>query len=545
MHATTRSEKHRALGRTPLDLPLLFFVLSAFVGLWAAYDPELGRPLLIILLGSVALYLALTWPHFGESTLRRLAWVLLLVQGGLALYFITQFDHLGYPVKMGFVSRLGRLTSKPFPAWGDFYPHPNSLATFIEGGLPLAAGLWLSARNRGERLLSGLFVLLLGYGLLLSASRGSWVAVATCAGLALGVGGGRWLSPTWRRAGLLALAALVLVAVLGVIVIGPERVPGLSSALTRAEDRFELYVNSLHLLRDYPLMGIGLGETFALVYSKYVLLIPHAFLTYAHNLPLAIWLNQGLLGLLSFGWLLVVFYGGVVRQVRHGQGTAFFWGAVLGLTAMFLHGLTDAPQYAESRWIMPVLYALLGLSVAAAPPLPAGRRAFTPQRIVLAVLPVVALGAAAASLLADDFYTNLGALCQTRADLIASLDDATRQQKLDQASDYYQQALDRNARQPAAHWRLGLMALNDDRFPQAIEHLEIARAAMPGHRGAHKALGYAYLWNGQIEQAQEQLGTLDEVPQELDTWIWWRGEQGQDQLAAYAQELRLRLSEDQ
>jgi tetratricopeptide (TPR) repeat protein len=188
---------------------------------------------------------------------------------------------------------------------------------------------------------------------------------------------------------------------------------------------------------------------------------------------------------------------------------------------------------------------LLGLSVAAAPPLPAGRRAFTPQRIVLAVLPVVALGAAAASLLADDFYTNLGALCQTRADLIASLDDATRQQKLDQASDYYQQALDRNARQPAAHWRLGLMALNDDRFPQAIEHLEIARAAMPGHRGAHKALGYAYLWNGQIEQAQEQLGTLDEVPQELDTWIWWRGEQGQDQLAAYAQELRLRLSEDQ
>ena len=551
MQTAPESKKRRSLGRTPLDLPLVFFLLSAFIGLWAAYDRDLSWPLLQILLGSIGLYLALTWSGLGATGLRRLAWVLLLLQSALALYYISQFNHLDYPVKIEFVSRLGRLTGGVFPAWGDFYPHRNAVATFIEGGAPLAGGLWLSARGRWERLAAGLVFLLLGYGLLLTASRGAWVAVATCAGLAAVAWSAGRFSHDRRVVGLLTLAMLALLIGAGLVLMSPGRVPGLPSAMARGEDRAELYKNSLHLARDYPLLGIGLGDTFALIYSKYILLTPFAYLTYSHNLFLAVWLNQGLLGLVSFGWMLIAFYGHGVRHVRRGQATPLFWGAILGVTAMLLHGLTDVPQYAESRWIMPVLYALLGLGIAAARQSPGDyrqspgdRRQLAPRRVALVALLIVALGLTGAFLLTDDFYANLGALRQARADLAPGLDDAARQRALDQAAHQYERALDINGKQPVAHWRLGLIALNADRFAEAIEHLEIAWTALPGHRGVRKALGLAYLWDGQIERAEKLLRPLDEMIAELDAWTYWRGEQGQDQLAEYARQLRFRLSDD-
>lgn len=534
-----------AFRRTPLDFALIVFLASAFLGLWVSYDRNLSRPMLAALVGSVALYMVIARIGFSATAVRWLAWITLLVQSAFAVYFITQYSHLGYSAKIGFVSRLGRWTDGLFPVLGGFSPHPNALATFIEGGLPLGAGLWLSARNRRGRLVAGLMMIPLGYGLLLTASRGAWVAVAACAALTLITWSGRRLS---RGRQLLGLFGLVVVAVMlgvGVILIGPDRVPGLASALSRTADRVELYVNSLYLIRDYPLSGIGLGGTFGLVYSKYILLIPHLYLSYAHSLPLAIWLNQGVLGIASFTWLLIAFYRLVVSHARRAQGTPLFWGAALGVTAMLMHGLTDASQYDDvSRWVMPIFFALLGLSVATAPSPSAVRHPLSSsRRIALATLLVVALVAGAVFLSAE-IPANLGALQHTRVDLDLSLDDAARRQALDQAAHDYQRALKIDKKHPTAHWRLGLIALNNDRFREAIEHLEIARPALPGHRGVQKALGYAYLWDGQIDRAEDLLHPLHEVPQELGTWSWWRGTQGQDQLAEYARQLRSRLRQE-
>ena len=45
-----------------------------------------------------------------------------------------------------------------------------------------------------------------------------------------------------------------------------------------------------------------------MVYARYGLLIVVPFLTYAHNLPLAVWLGQGILGLVAITGIVVVFY---------------------------------------------------------------------------------------------------------------------------------------------------------------------------------------------------------------------------------------------
>jgi tetratricopeptide (TPR) repeat protein len=251
-----------------------------------------------------------------------------------------------------------------------------------------------------------------------------------------------------------------------------------------------------------------------------------------------------LLGLVSLCWLLLAFYVQAARLARRGQGGPLLWGAVAGATVMFLHGLTDAPEYTGDRWVMLALFGLLGLGVALGRPF-VERRPLGARRLALTALAVVVLGAVGVFLLRDDFYANLGALEHTRSELAPDLSEAQRQQAWEQAESYCQKAVDANSQHPAANWRLGLMALNADDFDPAVEHLEIAWKAMPGHRGVQKALGLAYLWQGRIELAQEKLAPLEEMVQELDTWSWWRGEQGQDDLSAYAKELYLRLKGEQ
>jgi O-antigen ligase len=161
--------------------------------------------------------------------------------------------------------------------------------------------------------------------------------------------------------------AAVVVAVLAVILLlGPERLPFLRTTFATADSRLTLYRNTLYLASDYAFTGIGLGQTFGMVYSRFSLLIFVPFLTYAHNLPLAVWLGQGILGLLALTGIILAFYRLVDRTMRRAAPDALFHGVWLGVTATLLHGLTDARQYVESPWAMPALFVLLALTEAIA-----------------------------------------------------------------------------------------------------------------------------------------------------------------------------------
>jgi predicted Zn-dependent protease len=102
-------------------------------------------------------------------------------------------------------------------------------------------------------------------------------------------------------------------------------------------------------------------------------------------------------------------------------------------------------------------------------------------------------------------------------------------------------ALEIRPGQPVAHWRLGLIALNRNQFHDAIDHLEIARTSSSGHIGVQKALGLAYLWNGQIDQAEALLRPFSRILDELDAWRLFRRTRGQRMLEEYAKELHSRI----
>lgn len=533
---------------TAFDVPWALLLAGALVSLWASFDARLSLPVLLTLTASIALYyVAANAPR--PAVLAQAA---LLVGLAMAAYFLAQYRHIPHVDKSGLASMLGKATSALFPRIGSWSPFSNGMATLLAGLIPLGVGLTVVSRSRRWQIVNGAASGVMALAVLTSASRGAWVALL--------VAGVLWLAWQWRWGIVgLAVAVLVALAALGgylILVEGaslssfPLLGPVLYQLFARP-DRLEVYQGSLRLLQGFPLTGIGMGEVFALVYSRYVLLIPHAFLTYAHNLYLTIWLGHGLLGIVGVGWLLVALGARVVREMRTGRASALFQASWVGLVATLVHGLFDARQYVD-LWTMWPLFVLLGLVVStsrveSATETSGNRRATLLRRwgwlaplLVLAVCGLLLRH----SLLAAA-WANLGAIKQARAELAPGLTEETKTRYLQAAVADYMRALQHDAENSTANLRLGNLAADRGRYEEAVARLEIVWRAAPKDPTACKALGLAYTWLGQTERAAQLLSHTTDIVAELNTWGWWHSQEGRPQVAANAYRTSLALKPDQ
>lgn len=561
--------------RIPLAGPLALFLLGGLLGLWAAYDPALSAPWLLWLAAGAGLYITIGLVVRTPQCLTRYASLFVAVTALAGLTFAAQYRHFGYEVKFGPIAWLGALTSAPFPRVILFPVHPNAAATFLAVALPLACGLALATRGI-HRLGAAVAVLLIGIGVLLTASRGAWTALGTAGALALlawigrraaqhrptrqvfgggSTGGSAPMPPRSRVATIVKRYPMPLLIVgafcASLAVLGLQHGPGAAawqsvfdSILFRATDRGELYRNSFSLALMFPFSGIGPGGAFAMTYSHFQLLIGVPYLTYAHNLFLAVWLAQGALGLAGFlsmiiaaGWLFhrhLKTETGPVRLIR--------WGAMLGCTVALLHGLTDAPQYDTAWGPLLLVFAMLGIGLAPTEPhryrgliLPRVRRTVWLSIGAVLLVTIVAIGPAVLAAAA----ANQAALLQSRAALAPELDQRQRQELRQQAVGWADAALRIDPNSPAALARRGMLALADMDLNTAGPLLERAAQRWPTDQATRKGLGYAFVWSGQIEKGVRMLRALDrasEVHQELDVWpVAWR-ERGREDLAKRAEQ---------
>jgi len=530
---------------TALDLPLALFLLSAVLALWPAYDRSLCSDTLIVLVAGSLLFLLISRLAISRRQWRSVATSLVFASVLLSVYFVTQHAHFGYPPKVGAIDRLGALVGRIVPPAVIWVPVPNSAATFLEGGLFLAVALVLAEKRWAWRIVGAIGVGLIALALLMSASRGAWVAVLVTSAL--------WLALYWRPARAVAIGGAVLALGLAIIVIARQSVSVLDNIpvvnrtlapLFIRPDRLDVYRNSIYLIQDFPLTGIGLGEQFAMVHSKYALLIPYSFLTYSHNLYLEVWLEHGLLGAVAWLWLMAALY---LAARTHAQlGADFlFQSTWLGLTAIFVHGISDARQYVD-LWCWFPFFGLLGLNGAillrrAPTTHRAGSRVF-PAAVVGVFLITVAVGLQP---LVGTWHANLGCVLQARGDLLEPLDDGHRTALRREAAERYGRAIQVDPYDRTARQRLGVILMDENRFNEAVEHLQMAWQADPGNTTTHKALGLAYVWVGEPEKARPLLRNVPDIVEELNTWAWWRGTQGQMEQSANAYHASLMLEPDQ
>lgn len=486
----------------PLALPLALFLASALVGVAIAYAPMPA------------------------------AWDFFLYAAGVALYvfiYAKRADEKFLAATIALLGALSAALTAAFVAFSlspDFPPfiQPNSLAGILVLALPLNLALavhWARQGARRQTIALGALIVVLLFGLVLTGSRGAWLALTSIGGVfAVGYFLRRMNARRMKLAApalALAVCAMLLAATLALSA-SPEwfaRVTGLLGASANDIPRLVLYAQVWRLIQDYIFTGSGLG-TFPMVYSTYALQIHVYILPHAHNVWLQIWMEQGLLGLVALGWFLVGFY-----SWAWSRRTEWNWLALGGLaasTAMLLHGLVDA-----AFWYADVTRALLFAPFAFAV---AGFHSPYPLRRDLKI--GAALGATALLALilfwkplAPRAYANLASLMQTRIELApyeypyVMVEYVRRDANLESVTALFEETLALDPANITAYQRLAQIELARGNYAGA---LALAQAAYTHDAGnpitwqllgdAHLALGHdelAYAYWSRVADAESKL----------------------------------------
>ncbi len=361
----------------PLIWPMLALLAALGLSLVGAPSYREGLPELLKWLQVLALYLATV----ALLPRRHAGWLiagLLLAGAAQALLGLYQFVTQTGPDAFVLLGRFMR-------AYGAFR-QPNPYAGYLGLVAPLAISLaiwsWTSKQRSGASLRLGLTAAagLISLGLLVSWSRGAWLAFA--AALAVVV-----LAHT-RRAAPAVLALAALAALLFLVFDGASMLPvsiagrlgelreyaGLVDvARTEVTDanfsvieRIAHWQAALGMWRDHLWTGVGAGN-FAVVYDAYNLPRWYEALGHAHNVYLNFAAEAGLLGLLAYGWLSLAGLWQALRSaLSHDRFLAAVGAGVLGgLVAASVHNFFD------NLWVQHIyltLALLLGLLAVLASP---------------------------------------------------------------------------------------------------------------------------------------------------------------------------------
>ncbi len=529
--------------RTAFDPPLLIFLITAGVAVWAAYDRAAAWPKFWQILGGVLLFYAFA---NAEPVPRVRVWLLALLGTGVAAYFLLTHDWDAYPAKIPALAALGRALQAPLPRLPGHRLHPNVAGGLMAMAVPYA-GLatlqsWRDLRRAQQpgasrqRLALAAAIVALAitlFGLAMTASRAAWIALGAALLLALLWAAAGLLSPGskqrqgWLFAGLVAgLVGIVLVAVLvwpGGITAALEALPGENTAVGRAE----LLRSTPSLVRDYPVIGAGLGG-FQMLYSTYVLQLHVGYTVHSHNLYLNVSVEQGLLALLALLWMWILFAIAVGRGLLHRgprSGRGALGAAALSLVIILVHGLVDDVLYG-SRGVL-LLFVPLAFAV------PYLRLHRPTSRWLSWILPaglilLVGLALLLRGPILSRISSNLGAVHQSQAELGVYTwpewpiqDEVRRQADLSQPVAEFQRALAFDPGNSAANRRLGMIELSLGQYESALAHLEAAYAAEPESVTTRQLYGEALIANGQLEKGRALWADLNRQQSQLEARIFW------------------------
>jgi len=179
--------------------------------------------------------------------------------------------------------------------------HPNRLASYVALMLGPALGLMLTSTvPRFYRRLAGASIVMGVVALLFTQSRGGVIAAFVGVAIAVGFAYRRqWLTRrTLITGGLVLLIAIV------------TQSGGFASRLetagaTNVVGRFRLLELAFELIRNSPLLGVGSNHFSHALPQVVTLDFTGAWLATVHNKYVLVWVETGLLGLVTFGYFLL------------------------------------------------------------------------------------------------------------------------------------------------------------------------------------------------------------------------------------------------
>ena len=545
-----------------LNLPVAGFLLTALVGVWAAYNPQAAFHKFLIIVAGGLIFMALT-----ELEPDKITWFFGLVSlTGLFLagYFLLSNDWIANPADFGPINQIGQAWMAIRLNVPSIFDNANIPAGILGVMLPfIAAFTWFAHTKsyRGRRWLGWLSLVSVGVAIFLSSSRAVWGV------LLLGLGVWAWWEICYRGADrfkwnprLLFLSTTVIAAAAWLYYITyvlaqnhtiASVVPGDASAIIRAK----LYHQTTDLIPDFWLTGGGL-QSFAGLYSEYILDIPYLYFKYAHNLWLDIALEQGLLGILSF---LVIFGLSMVMLIRRltqasslpKPERAILISLLVSSFVFIGHGFVDDAFYGVAG--TPFLFIIPGLLVSlehkGLPVVEVVRQSHPISKILnehqvlagLVILVGVVIGFVTIPAMKGAVLANLGAVKMAKLELagfpLNTWEDGLSGSDFNNESKLFQAVLANDPDQRTSNHCLGRIALQAGEYDEAVKFLKTAHEVDPNHTGIQKTLGFAYVWTGDFDQAYGMIARYPEAITELDRYYYWWQIKGKPTLSANASQM--------
>jgi O-antigen ligase len=557
---------------TAFAAPLALLLLTAGVSMAAAYDPNLAWHKGWLLVGALGLYAALAHQ---PDRLRRYAALsgLGAAAAGLTLYFLLSTDWTDLALEAPALADLGLRISRRLLGALPLDRRLHAVNANVIGGmqallLPCYVPLLLVPHRAPDAsplrrwripltVLGALGAALTLAGLILTVSRGAWVAVAAVGSLWIV---GRALGALWRRNRRLGIAAVAILSAVGLVAVAAaaRRAPALD-ALPLIGDRVWLVRTGLPLARAVPFTGIGLG-TFMMQYSTYSLLIHVGFVPHSHNMLLDLAIEQGIAGALAY--VALVLTGAIwgLRALREASGTqaVVLRAALAALGVGVLHGVVDDVLYGTHALLLLLVPFGLLVSAARAPRPPEARSRAAPDAAALGgtlTLAVLLIGLLVLGLIAGPngiraaWHANRGAVAQARLVLGAydperrrpSLGTLRRELDLRPALAHFRRALAHDPTNPTARQRMAMIALDRRQFDAALVGMETLWQA--GHRDRVTRLLYgdALVAAGRVDEAVPIIEGLPFAHARLLGQAWTYHLAGDPDRETYAREAAARV----
>ncbi|MGB3533684.1 MAG: IctB family putative bicarbonate transporter [Microcoleaceae cyanobacterium] len=255
----------------------------------------------------------------------------------------------------------------------SYLGNPNLLAGYLLPAVAFSIAAIFVWRGILPKALAVTMTLVNTACLVLTFSRGGWigfVGLMFAFAVLLLYWFSIYFSPFWQKWAVpIGVSSLAGMMILAILILPPLRDRAASIFVGREDSsnnfRLNVWAAVIDMIQDRPILGIGPGNNaFNKIYPLYMR--PRYTALSAYSVVLEILVETGMIGLLSFLWLLLVTVQQGwrqlqrLRQLRNSQG---FWliAAIATLAGMMAHGVVDTvwyrPQINTLWWFVVALIA--------------------------------------------------------------------------------------------------------------------------------------------------------------------------------------------
>lgn len=352
----TAVNKDIRLNTKAIDVYLFLFMLSIVIAQVLSVSTALSMRFFVLHFLNFGLVILLASSIRTREQLQTVIEIILVGVAITGLYGVYQ-GIKGVPV---IASQMDPLLSEGMPGRiFSTFENSNAYAQVIVMMAPFFASVFLSAKGFKKKLIFLLAFLPLLPALIMTLSRTGWIGFAVAVLVFIFL---------VRKSLILLLAILAVLAYPFL----PEVIQRRLATITNLQDsstntRFSIIRTMWPMIKDFWLTGLGLGheaiQNITLRYTIYTKTVPLHF----HNLYLQLWLEAGILGLLSFLGFIVHLFKRGLRLLYDKTGDPYLQNVLKAGIASVCGVLTIS--IAEHAWfylrVMLIFWLVIGLMITA------------------------------------------------------------------------------------------------------------------------------------------------------------------------------------